>query len=751
MATTESIREIKTIDSSKERWFFWFFFLSGFCSILYELVWLRLAMARFGVTTATVSIVISCFMAGLGAGSWLGGRFLPDLARRLRQPPIRLYALLELAIGTSAIIFPIELSFAQSALTHLGASSSLTSTGFYIVAGLLLALTIVPWCTLMGATIPLGIISLASGQESAPSRSFSLLYLGNVSGAVLGTLVPLLIIEVRGFSATLLVGMLLNFCIAAIALRVEKKSALYQLDSNLKSGTPEAHIIVGIDRRDARVPALWLLFLSGLTSMGLEVVWVRIYTPFVGNVVYSFSTILGVYLAATFSGSIVYRTVGSRFRTRFDLVCWLLWLTSLLALAGADERIGIVWWLRVPFGIVIFSAVLGFATPMLVDRYSRGDPRRAGLGYAINVLGCITGPLMANFVLLANISERSSLIFLSLPWLIFGSFWAVAQRQGGTAIIRAAHAAFVALFSAITFVIAYLAHTYVERFAETHVRHEIRRDSTATVIAAGEGFQRRLYVNGLSMTVLSPITKMMGSLPLLFLERPPNRTLTICFGMGTTHRSMLAWGLDSTVVELVPSVPTLFSFFHEDGNELLMLPNSHVVIDDGRRFLERTAGQYDAIVIDPPPPVGAAGSSLLYSEEFYGVALKHLSSGGILQQWFPGGSNTTTASVARALKDSFPFVRAFRAVDNRGIHFLASAHDIPKLSATQLAARLPEVAAIDLIEWGPFDTPEKQLDAVVGKEIPIDALIALDPKTPGVRDDRPVNEYYLLRELAQLF
>jgi spermidine synthase len=44
-------------------WYFIFFFISGFCSVLYELVWLRLSMAQFGVTTAMVSIVLSVFMA----------------------------------------------------------------------------------------------------------------------------------------------------------------------------------------------------------------------------------------------------------------------------------------------------------------------------------------------------------------------------------------------------------------------------------------------------------------------------------------------------------------------------------------------------------------------------------------------------------------------------------------------------------------------------------------------------------------
>src|SRR5437899_11380217 len=59
--------------SSRMRWYFVFFVVSGFCSLVYEVVWLRLAMATFGVTTAMVSIVVSMFMAGLGLGSWGAG------------------------------------------------------------------------------------------------------------------------------------------------------------------------------------------------------------------------------------------------------------------------------------------------------------------------------------------------------------------------------------------------------------------------------------------------------------------------------------------------------------------------------------------------------------------------------------------------------------------------------------------------------------------------------------------------------
>lgn len=33
------------------RWYFAFFLVSGYCSLVYEIVWLGLAMAEFGVTT----------------------------------------------------------------------------------------------------------------------------------------------------------------------------------------------------------------------------------------------------------------------------------------------------------------------------------------------------------------------------------------------------------------------------------------------------------------------------------------------------------------------------------------------------------------------------------------------------------------------------------------------------------------------------------------------------------------------------
>jgi len=77
----------------KHERYFIFFFVSGFCSILYEVIWLRLAMAQFGVTTAMVSIVLSAFMGGLGVGSWGSWILHQEIWEAIKFPSMRLYAI----------------------------------------------------------------------------------------------------------------------------------------------------------------------------------------------------------------------------------------------------------------------------------------------------------------------------------------------------------------------------------------------------------------------------------------------------------------------------------------------------------------------------------------------------------------------------------------------------------------------------------------------------------------------------------
>src|SRR5258706_438593 len=66
--------------------------------------------------------------------------------------------------------------------------------------------------------------------------------------------------------------------------------------------------------------------------------------------------------------------------------------------------------------IIPFCALLGYLTPRLVDDYAQGSPLRAGRAYAVNVLGCILGPLLVSYALLPRMAERHALILLGIPF-----------------------------------------------------------------------------------------------------------------------------------------------------------------------------------------------------------------------------------------------------------------------------------------------------------------------------------------------
>ena len=59
--------------SQLRRFLFGCFVLSGFSGLVYQIVWVRLALASFGVITPFASVVVSVFMLGLALGRACNG------------------------------------------------------------------------------------------------------------------------------------------------------------------------------------------------------------------------------------------------------------------------------------------------------------------------------------------------------------------------------------------------------------------------------------------------------------------------------------------------------------------------------------------------------------------------------------------------------------------------------------------------------------------------------------------------------
>jgi spermidine synthase len=725
-----------------------------------EVVWLRIAMARFGVVTPLVAIVLAVFMAGLAFGSWQGGGLARRAALWPRLSPVRLYAAAELCIASSALVVPALLGLGHGWMMSAAAGATWGSARYHLAAGLCIAAALLPFCACMGATFPLGMAALRRGGGRS---TFGHLYAANVLGATLGTLASaFVLIELLGFRGTLFAAACLNIAVAiGASLLGRARTAPAQVTE--PAADDRANAIVKDDATGAGaaaaktdrggVPLLTMLFMTGLVSMAMEVVWVRQFTPYLGTVVYAFATILALYLAATFLGSLLYRlrhgSHGVVDERALPSSVWVgVGLAGLLPLVATDPRLPLpiidpgmpqtadlfVGGTRVVLGLTLFCFAVGFMTPRLVDRFSSGDPERAGRAYAVNVLGCILGPLLACFVVLPALGERAGIATLSLSLFALAPLAAPFRR-----LVPPLSGAFV-----LALLVVATTRDYTGLFS----RYEVRRDYEATVIATDARGEKELLVNGVGITSLTPITKVMVHLPLAFLDTPPRDVLVICFGMGTSFRSALSWDVPTTAAELVPSVPGLFGFFHADGPDLLKSPRARIVLDDGRRFLERSRESFDLITIDPPPPVEAAGSSLLYSREFYQLARRRLRSGGILQQWFPGGEPRILEAVTRAITESFPHVRVFRSVEGWGFHYLASDAPIPTRTAAELAGRLPPRAQADLVEWFRGTAPREVFERLLAQEISPEAIFSVAPWNRTLTDDRPVNEYYFLRRLA---
>jgi spermidine synthase len=704
---------------------FLLFFLSGFCSLLYQVVWVRMAFAHFGVITPVLSVVLSVFMLGLGIGSVLGGR----LARRWgRSPSVSLahvYGTAELIVGLGAFAVPFLFAAGEQYLLEAGEASS---TRYLLLSAIIIAASILPWCTMMGATFPL---MMGFIRQTAPKDqgSFSFLYLANVIGAMTGTaLTALVLVEMFGFRATSELAAAINVAIALASFGLGSMSSRH----------------AAADAAPAAVrPDRWIetvLFTTGFVSLALEVVWTRAFTFVLHTTIYAFAAILTTYLLATWIGSYLYRR--DRAAGRIMPIAWILaWLCVLAVLPvmiddpRVDTSVS-----QTLASIFPFCLALGYLTPGLIDRYSLGNPADAGRSYAINILGGILGPLASAYILLPEIGVRGASLVLAVPiFLLFA--WAARGRLATPRTIGIT-LAFAASFAFSVFV----SRGYEDGVLAVGPR-EVRRDDVASVIAYGEGMKKQLMVNGVSITFLTPITKVMAHLPLA-MNGHPKAGLDICFGMGTTFRSMYSWGIDTTVAELSPSVVASFGFFAPAFRGIVDDPRVHIVDDDGRRYLLRSGRQFDVVTLDPPPPIEAAGSSLLYSTEFYDVVKAHLAPGGILQQWFPGSNGTTLTAVARSLRESFRYVVIFKSIEGWGYHFLASETPIPEMTPAEFVARLPDAAKRDLMEWNTGMTLETMAANILSRRADIEEL--LPPKTRNVRitDDRPYNEYYLLRRFG---
>src|SRR6185503_1735413 len=129
---------------------------SGCAALIYEIVWFQMLELIVGSSAVSLGVVLGTFMGGMCLGSLAATRYIAS-----RHHPLRVYAVLEAAIGLCGLLILLV-------LPHAG--------------GLFSAICLLPPTILMGATLP----AVARWVEATPRGAswLGFFYGGNVAGAV---------------------------------------------------------------------------------------------------------------------------------------------------------------------------------------------------------------------------------------------------------------------------------------------------------------------------------------------------------------------------------------------------------------------------------------------------------------------------------------------------------------------------------------------------------------------------------------
>lgn len=187
------------------------FFLSGIAALIYQVCWQRLLFSTFGVDIESITIIVSTFMLGLGAGALVGGQ----LADRFPERIVVLFALAEFGIGLFGLLSP-------TLIREVGRLTIQTPLPVIATANFLLLL--IP-TVLMGATLPMLVAFLVRTMGNV-GVSIGGLYFINTAGAAVGALaVGFLLLYYVDLDTTIYGAAGVNFLVSAGVLLLFRAKA----------------------------------------------------------------------------------------------------------------------------------------------------------------------------------------------------------------------------------------------------------------------------------------------------------------------------------------------------------------------------------------------------------------------------------------------------------------------------------------------------------------------------------------------
>jgi spermidine synthase len=195
--------------------------VSGLCSLIYEVAWSRLLSQVLGSSVYAFSAMLTTFLIGIAAGSYLIGRDA-DRSRR----PVVLLACLEIGIGVFALIATPLLDRLPLIFIHLAAATGGGFAALSFVHFLFAALVMIVPTLLMGATFPVAARIFARDLAHVGS-TVGTVYSWNTVGAIAGAFLGgFLLLPSLGMRNTIVFAAGLNVAVGALYLLFASRARL---------------------------------------------------------------------------------------------------------------------------------------------------------------------------------------------------------------------------------------------------------------------------------------------------------------------------------------------------------------------------------------------------------------------------------------------------------------------------------------------------------------------------------------------
>lgn len=685
---------------------FLLFFVSGFGGLIYEAVWTHYIKLFLGHAAYAQTLVLVVFIGGLALGAWLCARF----AERVRNP-LRVYALIEGAIGLISLVFhPLFV-----AVTDWGYASLLPATcdqarAFCLPQWGLSALMLLPQSVLLGATFPLVSSAVLRLDSTQPGHDVAALYFLNSLGAVFGVLAAaFVLIPAVGLPGTLKFAGSANLLLALAAFLLSRVAPAPLAIPQVSAARP-------LERQssDAWLLRILLLtaFLTGLSSFVYEIAWIRMLSLVLGASTHSFelmlsSFILGLALGGAWVRNRVDRVGDSvRFLAIIQLAMGAAAAATLLVYNGTFD---VMAWIlsslaRNDGGFLLFSltssaiALLlmlpatfcaGMTLPLITYRLLRSPSGEKALGqvYAVNTLGSIIGVIVAVHLLLEWLGVRGAVLVGALIDVALGVALIVAIRPRGAPLRFPG-----AVVAAVAFLVAIAVGVEIDprRSAsgvfrtgqasiprsDNVVFHRDGKTATVDVIENARGV-RAIRTNGKPDAALSTRDGIiptsdeftMTLLAVLPLGHQPQAKTAAVIGFGSGMSTAMLLGSPALTrvdtIEIEPAMIEGARFFQPWVDPAFKDPRSRIVIDDAKSYFARGRERYDIIVSEPSNP-WVSGVASLFTEEFYARLAGYMNEGGVLSQWLHTYEmdSATLASIMSALAKTFPDYVLYSSIDS---------------------------------------------------------------------------------------